>query len=183
MRLVYSFHSLLFLYCWETLVSKFILPSKLLSLPPWIWGGGGFLISSAAATACTYDTTKLWQWCICRIWFLRETGAMKCLKRAQDQMEFGIFTCRYVLHGFQLLCISSSVRLCVRLALQEQAQAEAGQGDGDTLRVGSGEGLHTVSKAKGTSHLKCSSMSLPDHLAWFMLNKSVIYARATCSST
>lgn len=156
-------------------MSKYIPLDKLLFLSPWLQGRGRCL-NTAAVTVYTSDVAKMWPWCICRIWFLHETGAMKCLRRAQVQMEFGIFTCHCVLQGFQLW-ISSSVRLWVWLVLQEQAQAEAGQGDGHVLCIGNGKGLQTVSKAKG------SSTTLPNNLAWFMLNKSVIYAQATCSST
>lgn len=85
-------------------------------------------------------------------------------EKCQVQMEFGIFTCPYVLQAFQLQ-ISSSLRLWVWLVLQEQAQAGAGQGDGHVLRVGNGNGLQTVSKAKGRSYLKCSSTTLPNNLA------------------
>lgn len=84
------------------------------------------------------------------------------------------------LQSFQLQ-ISSSLRLWVWLVPQEQAGA--GQGDGHVLWVGNEKGLQALSKAKGRSYLKCSSTTLPNNLAWLTLNKSVIYAWETCSST
>lgn len=62
------------MHCWETLVSKFIPSDKLIFLPRWMRGGDGCLFSSRVDA---YDPVWLWDWHICRIWFLCEARATK----------------------------------------------------------------------------------------------------------
>lgn len=151
-------------------------PITFFFLSPWLQGRGRCLVNTAAVIVCTNDMAKMWPWCTCRV---APAWDRSYKMPEEDPSSNGVWYFHLSLCPAGLSTLNFFLSQAVGLV----GAAGAGQGDGHVLWVGNGKGLQTVSKAKGRSDLKCSSTTLPNHLAWFMLNKSVIYAQATCSST